>query len=83
MKLLVCVGSSCHLKGSYDVITKMQELIKKYDVEDKIELAASFCLGNCATGVTMKADEIFLHHVNAENVEDVFLKEVYPRVIDN
>ncbi|MDD4839840.1 MAG: (2Fe-2S) ferredoxin domain-containing protein [Clostridia bacterium] len=78
MKLLVCVGSSCYLKGSYDVIQKLQELLKKYEVEDQVDLNASFCLGFCASGVTLKSDEVFLHHVNPENVEDVFLKEVYP-----
>ena len=78
MKLSVCVGSSCHLKGSYDVIEKLKEIVKKYDVEDLVELSASFCLGECAKGVVVKADEIHLHNVNLENVEDVFVKEVYP-----
>lgn len=82
MKLLVCVGSSCHLKGSYDVINKLKEVLKKYDVEDKVELQASFCLGHCADGVTAKADEIFLHHLNGENVEEIFVKEVYPLLKD-
>lgn len=80
MKLLVCVGSSCHLKGSYDVIQKMQAILKKYDVEDRIELQASFCLGHCSTGVTIKADEVLLHHVNADNAEDVFVKDVLPLI---
>ena len=48
MILKVCVGSSCHLKGSYDVIEAMKEVIKKCDVEDLVELRASFCLGCCA-----------------------------------
>ena len=80
MVLKVCVGSSCHLKGSYDVIVRLQELIKKYDLEDKIELQASFCLGECADGVAARADEIALRHVSPENIEEVFMREVYPRV---
>lgn len=56
MILKVCVGSSCHLKGSYDVIEAMKEVIKKCDVEDLVELRASFCLGCCARGVTVKAE---------------------------
>ena len=32
MVLKVCVGSSCHLRGSYDVIEEMKRLIKKYGV---------------------------------------------------
>ena len=35
MVLKVCVGSSCHLRGSYDVIEEMKRLIKKYGVRTK------------------------------------------------
>ena len=34
MTIKVCVGSSCHLKGSYEVIEAFKEVLKKYDVED-------------------------------------------------
>ena len=91
MILKVCVGSSCHLKGSYDVIEAMKEVIKKCDVEDLVELRASFCLGCCAQGVTVKAEglsnaavehlengDVLLHNVNSQNVEDIFLNQIYP-----
>lgn len=91
MIIKVCVGSSCHLKGSYDVIAQFKEILKKYDVEDLVDLQASFCLGFCAQGVTVKAEEIanasvektgpnelFLHNVNKDNVEELFAKEIYP-----
>ena len=58
MVLKVCVGSSCHLKGSYDVIEQLQAIVKKYDVEDLVELQASFCLGNCDKGVTVKSEDL-------------------------
>lgn len=76
MILKVCVGSSCHLKGSYDVIEKFKELIKRYDVEDRIELQASFCLGHCSEGVTVKADDRFILNVNGENAEEIFTNEI-------
>ena len=85
MTIKVCVGSSCHLKGSYEVIEAFKEVLKKYDVEDIIDLQASFCLGHCALGVTVgceglepsergpqveeTADGFILHSVNAGNVE--------------
>lgn len=69
----------------------MKEIIKKYDVEDLVDLQASFCLGYCAQGVTVKADnmeaatvehlgsdELFLHNVNKDNAEELFAKEIYP-----
>ena len=99
MTIKVCVGSSCHLKGSYDVIEAFKEVLKKYDVEDLIDLQASFCLGHCATGVTVECDDLepaergaqveeipggfLLHCVNAGNVEDLFAKEIYPKLFLN
>lgn len=80
MILKVCVGSSCHLKGSYDVIEKFKELIKRYDVEDKVELQASFCLGHCSEGVTVKADERFILNVNGDNAEEIFINEILSSV---
>jgi NADH:ubiquinone oxidoreductase subunit E len=58
MNIKVCVGSSCHLKGSYDVIQALKDILKKYDVEDLVELQASFCLGHCAKGVNVMTDGI-------------------------
>lgn len=94
MTIKVCVGSSCHLKGSYDVIEAFKRVIKKYDVEDLVDLQASFCLGNCARGVTVGCDGVeaaakgpqveavdggfILHSVNADNVEELFATEIYP-----
>ncbi len=80
LKVLVCVGSSCHLKGSYDVITKLQELIKKYDLVGEVDLQASFCLGFCASGVTAQAGDVYLHDLNPENIEDKFVTEIYSKL---
>lgn len=99
MVIKVCVGSSCHLKGSYEVIEAFKEVLKKYDVEDVVNLQASFCLGHCAMGVTVACDGMepaergpqveetpdgfFLHNVNAGNVEELFAKEIYPKLFLN
>ena len=80
MVLKVCVGSSCHLRGSYDVIEEMKRLIKKYDVEDKIDLQATFCVGNCTHGVSVLADELLVHGANKDNCEELFLTQIYPLV---
>lgn len=80
MVIKVCVGSSCHLKGSYDVIEKLKEVIKRNGVEDVVDLQASFCLGRCSEGVTVKADEEFLLNVNKDNVEEIFVNQLLPKL---
>ena len=80
MVLKVCVGSSCHLRGSYDVIEEMKRLIAAHGMEGKIDLQASFCMGNCQNGVSLKADEVLVHNANKDNCEELFLTQVLPRV---
>ena len=35
MEIYVCIGSSCHLKGSYNIINAFKELIAEYKLEDQ------------------------------------------------
>ena len=51
MKVTVCIGSSCHIKGSRQVVEQLQRLIAENALGDKVELGGTFCLGNCQQGV--------------------------------
>ena len=51
-------------KPTHAASHEVKEIITKYDVEDMVDLQASFCLGHCSEGVTVKADEEFLFNVN-------------------
>ena len=51
MKVTICIGSSCHIKGSRRVVEKFQELISKYELSDVVELGGTFCMGHCQEGV--------------------------------
>lgn len=78
MKITVCVGSSCHLKGSYDVINGFKQIIADNKLESTVELAASFCLGFCKDGVTIKVDDKIVTGLSKDNVNAVFEREVAP-----
>lgn len=57
MEIKVCIGSACHLKGSYDVIREFQNVIKEYNLEDKVRLKGSFCLNQCTNAVSTCVDD--------------------------
>lgn len=80
MKLSVCVGSSCHLKGSHAVIVRLQELIKEHRLHNDIELCASFCLGHCAQGVSMMLDDELITGANGETIDEIFNTVILPKV---
>lgn len=72
MDINICVGSSCHLKGSYNIIHVFQELINQYHLEDQVELKASFCLGHCTDGVSTIINGEPVYHVSPENAVEIF-----------
>lgn len=80
LQVYICVGSSCHLKGSYDIIRLFQELIKENKLQDKVELRASFCLGQCTNGVSVKIGDELLGGVTAANAGKVFEEFIIGRV---
>ena len=79
MKITVCIGSSCHVKGSRSVVETLQKLIAENNVADKVELAGTFCLGQCRDGVCAEMDgEIY--SLTADNTEEFFVREVLNRI---
>ena len=76
LNIYVCVGSSCHLKGSPKVVKLFQEAIAAHDLKGQVTLGASFCLGRCAEGVCIKIGEEVVANVSPENFEDIFNKHV-------
>ena len=79
MKITVCIGSSCHIKGSRQVVELLQDKIAEHDLKDKVELAGTFCLGRCQEGVCVLLDDEF-HSLTPENTEEFFNKEVLTKL---
>lgn len=79
MKVTICIGSACHLKGSREIIQKLQELIGKNGIGDKVDLNGSFCSGNCVNGVCVTIDGT-LYSVSRETTEEFFQKEIMGRL---
>ncbi len=53
----VCIGSACHLKGSYPVMTELTRLQAETPPEHAYELKAVFCLGHCTGAVSVRVDD--------------------------
>ena len=79
LKITVCIGSSCHIKGSRQVVEQLQYLIAENKLGDKVELGGTFCMGKCQQGVCVTVNDTF-HSVSPENVEEFFAKEVLAKV---
>ncbi len=79
MKITICIGSSCHLKGSRQIVEELQRLIAEKELKDKVELAGKFCMGNCQNGVCVTIDEENFS-LRPEDTGSFFDNEVLPRL---
>lgn len=79
MKVTICIGSSCHIKGSRQVVEKLQNLIMENKLEEKVELSGTFCMGKCQEGVCVSVDEE-VFSVSPETTEEFFKNNVLAKV---
>jgi len=79
MKITVCIGSSCHLKGSQQIVEQLQQMVNDHAAGDRIELAGAFCMGDCRNGVCVRVEED-VFSLKPENTNEFFQREVLPRM---
>ena len=77
MVIQICVGSSCHLKGSPEIVELLQKAVEEYHIEDKVTLTGSFCIGKCnRIGVTVQVDDDVHVGITKENFKEFFEQNV-------
>ena len=79
LKITVCIGSSCHIKGSRQVVEQLQFLIAENNLSDKVELGGTFCMGKCQQGVCVTINDSF-YSVTPETAGVFFAKEILAKV---
>ncbi|MBO7420964.1 MAG: (2Fe-2S) ferredoxin domain-containing protein [Spirochaetaceae bacterium] len=81
MTIAVCMGSSCHVKGSKPVVELLKEKIKENGLEDKVNLTGTICLGQCSSGgVNMKIDDEIVTGITRENFDTFFTEKVLAKL---
>lgn len=80
MKVEICIGSSCHIRGSKEVIQEMMALVKQYNLEKEVELVGSFCMGACSKGVSIRINGDHIYHVKPEETSEFFQTEILGRL---
>ena len=81
MIIQVCVGSSCHLKGSQDIIELLQSAVLENQLENEITLAGSFCIGKCnRIGVTVQVDDEIYTGITKETFKEFFKENVLEKL---
>ena len=79
LKITVCIGSSCHIKGSRQVVEQLKQMISENGLGDKVELGGTFCMGNCQQGVCVTVNDDF-YSVTPDTVATFFANEILAKV---
>ena len=80
MKVTVCIGSSCHIKGSRQVVERLQHLIAQEKLGDRVEMGGTFCMGKCQEGVCVTVDDRFFS-VSPDTVDGFFENEIKAKAV--
>lgn len=80
MEIKVCIGSACHLKGSYEVVKIFKNYVSDHGLEKIIDLRSSFCLGQCSEAVSVQVNNEDICSVSPEHA-DQFIEELHRSVV--
>ena len=80
VELTVCIGTSCHLRGSEKVIKSFQKLIESNRLEKKVSLKGTFCMGKCSEKNVVVNINSEVFETNPDEAESFFLKNVVSAV---
>lgn len=83
VRVEICIGSSCHLRGSRAVIAVFDKLIKAHHLERKVELCGSFCIGACTKGVSVRIEKQAIYHVIPADAEAFFEEVILRRLTED
>ena len=73
----VCVGSSCHLKGSGEIVELLERAVEEHGIQDEVVLTGSFCIGKCnRVGVTIQVNDDVHVGITVENFSDFFRNNI-------
>ena len=81
MIIQICVGSSCHIKGSAEIVELLQSAVAEHHLENEVTLAGSFCIGKCnRVGVTVQVDDEVHVGVTKEGFKEFFQEQVLAKL---
>ena len=83
MKIVqICVGSSCHLRGSEKIVELFQNAVKENGLDFDVVLTGSFCTERCnRVGVSVTIDDEVFTGITPENFNAFFEEKVLKHVL--
>jgi len=76
--VMLCGGTGCVAGGTMHIKEKFEDLLKEYDLTDKVELRVVGCFGLCSQGpfVRIFPEDRLYRMVKPEDIEEIVFKDL-------
>ena len=78
--VVVCVGSSCYVRGSEKMAETFERLIRERGLNGRVELTGAFCMEQCSMGVSVRIGEQVFRCMDLGDAESFFDQQVMPHL---
>lgn len=84
-QILVCGGTGCTSSNSEEIIVALQEELKKYNLENKVDIIKTGCFGLCAVGpiVVVYPEETFYSKVSIDRIPYIISQSIIKEKNEN
>lgn len=76
VKVKVCVGTNCFLKGSQQMLKNLVHFVDENNLMGLVDVSATFCLGECAHGPNVSVNDEVINACTFEKARDAILDKV-------
>lgn len=71
MKIEICMGSSCFARGNNEILSRITSFVADHDLAAEIEMRGHLCVERCASGPSVKIDDVLYDGLTPETIDDV------------
>ncbi len=75
MKITICMGSSCFVRGNKENLKIIQAFLKEYNLNTEITLDGVLCKNNCSHGPNVCIDGEWFSEVDSKSKMRAILEE--------
>ncbi|MFN3699033.1 MAG: [Fe-Fe] hydrogenase large subunit C-terminal domain-containing protein, partial [Dictyoglomus sp.] len=76
IRVRVCLGTSCYLKGSYNILSELIDIVRKEEWAKNIEVVGTFCTENCSNAPNILVDDILISRADINKVKEMLMDYV-------
>lgn len=80
LKITICVGSSCSIRGSDELASEFQRLIEKEELQGLVDIVGAFCMDTCSKGVSVRVGDQAFSGIRPDDAESFFYREIMGKV---